>query len=243
MAYNPEPLSETSVIKFNDQDFYSLRDRCLRSRLPFEDETFPAEASSIGQKLLQGKNLSFLEWKRPWTYRCTQNTDDISYRVVTSTTSECYQLLHTVWFPVLPVETGELSEVPPHFILEDASRFDIQQGIAGDCWFLAALGSLTQNPQCLQKILMDQSFSHQYAGIFRFRFWQYGQWVEVVVDDRLPAIGRDCLFVRPRKGNQEFWPCLLEKAYAKVPMLALHAYALPLQMFPTSWPCSSQQLS
>nr|XP_027789337.1 calpain-13 [Marmota flaviventris] len=176
MAYNPEPLSETSVIKFNDQDFYSLRDRCLRSRLPFEDETFPAEASSIGQKLLQGKNLSFLEWKRPW----------------------------------------ELSEVPPHFILEDASRFDIQQGIAGDCWFLAALGSLTQNPQCLQKILMDQSFSHQYAGIFRFRFWQYGQWVEVVVDDRLPAIGRDYLFVRPRKGNQEFWPCLLEKAYAKL---------------------------
>uniref|UniRef100_A0A8C5Z3U4 Calpain catalytic domain-containing protein n=1 Tax=Marmota marmota marmota TaxID=9994 RepID=A0A8C5Z3U4_MARMA len=93
MAYNPEPLSETSVIKFNDQDFYSLRDRCLRSRLPFEDETFPAEASSIGQKLLQGKNLSFLEWKRPW----------------------------------------ELSEVPPplvHFILDDASRFDIEQGIA-----------------------------------------------------------------------------------------------------------------
>ncbi|KAG3267858.1 calpain 13 [Ictidomys tridecemlineatus] len=176
MAHNPEPLSETSVIKFNDQDFHSLRDRCLRRRLPFEDETFPAEASSIGQKLLQGKNLSFLEWKRPW----------------------------------------ELSEVPPHFILEDASRFDIEQGIAGDCWFLAALGSLTQNPQCLQKILMDQSFSHQYAGIFRFRFWQYGQWVEVVVDDRLPAIGRDCLFVRPRKGNQEFWPCLLEKAYAKL---------------------------
>uniref|UniRef100_A0A8D2JT10 Calpain-13 n=1 Tax=Sciurus vulgaris TaxID=55149 RepID=A0A8D2JT10_SCIVU len=175
MAHNPEPLSETSVIKFNGQDFNSLRDRCLRRCLLFEDETFPAEPSSIGQKLLQGKNLSFLEWKRPWNCKCA-----------------------------------------PHFILEGASRFDIQQGIAGDCWFLAALGSLTQNPQCLQKILMDQSFSYQYAGIFRFRFWQYGQWVEVVVDDRLPVVGRDCVFVHPRKGNQEFWPCLLEKAYAKL---------------------------
>uniref|UniRef100_A0A8C5ZYV7 Calpain 13 n=1 Tax=Marmota marmota marmota TaxID=9994 RepID=A0A8C5ZYV7_MARMA len=182
MAYNPEPLSETSVIKFNDQDFHSLRDRCLQKHLHFEDETFPAEASSIGGELLQGKNLSNLEWKRPW----------------------------------VRANSLSLPFVPPHFILDDASRFDIEQGIAGDCWFLAALGSLTQNPQCLQKILMDQSFSHQYAGIFRFRFWQYGQWVEVVVDDRLPTIGRDYLFVRPRKGNQEFWPCLLEKAYAKL---------------------------
>ena len=38
----------------------------------------------------------------------------------------------------------------------------------GDCWFLAALGSLTQNEKHLQKILRNQSFSHQYAGIFRF---------------------------------------------------------------------------
>ncbi|XP_070368435.1 calpain-13 isoform X4 [Equus asinus] len=111
----------------------------------------------------------------------------------------------------------------PHFILEGASRFDIQQGQAGDCWFLAALGSLTQNPQHLQRILMHQSFSHPYAGIFRFRFWQCGQWVEVVIDDRLPVLNKDYLFVHPRK-NQEFWPCLLEKAYAKFRGSYLHLH-------------------
>ncbi|KAM4866843.1 calpain-13 isoform 2-T2 [Thomomys bottae] len=175
MANTPEPPTETSVVRFKNQDFTSLRDHCLSQGLPFVDETFPAEASSIGQKLLQGKNISNLQWKRP----------------------------------------VDLSEGPPYFILEDASRFDIQQGTAGDCWFLAALGSLTQNPQRLKKILMDQSFSYQYAGIFRFRFWQCGQWVEVVVDDYLPVVGRDYLFVHPRN-KQEFWPCLLEKAYAKL---------------------------
>ncbi|XP_072621209.1 calpain-13 [Vulpes vulpes] len=177
MAYNQEPLAETPVIKFNGQDYNSLLDRCLSTGLPFEDETFPAEISSIGLQLVQGKNLSSLRWMRP--------------KDILEGKSE------------------------PHFILEGASRFDIQQGEAGDCWFLAALGSLTQNPQQLQKILMDQSFSHQYAGIFRFRFWQCGQWVEVVVDDRLPVLNKECLFVHPRKNNQEFWPCLLEKAYAK----------------------------
>ncbi|XP_019522825.1 PREDICTED: calpain-13 [Hipposideros armiger] len=104
----------------------------------------------------------------------------------------------------------------PHFILEGASRFDIQQGEAGDCWFLAALGSLTQNPQHLQKILKNQSFSSQYAGIFCFRFWKCGHWVEVVVDDRLPVGDNGCLFVHPFYRNHEFWPCLLEKAYANV---------------------------
>ncbi|XP_003787554.1 calpain-13 [Otolemur garnettii] len=176
MAYNQEALAETNIIKFKDQDFNSLWDHCLSRGQLFKDKTFPAEASSIGQKLLQGKGLSGLEWKRP----------------------------------------QDLSRGPPHFILEGASKFDIQQGRAGDCWFLAALGSLTQNQQCLQKILMVQSFAHQYAGIFRFRFWQCGQWVEVVVDDRLPVVDNACLFVQPRKDNQEFWPCLLEKAYAKL---------------------------
>uniref|UniRef100_A0A8C2VQW3 Calpain 13 n=1 Tax=Chinchilla lanigera TaxID=34839 RepID=A0A8C2VQW3_CHILA len=176
MAHYSDPLAETSITKFKDQDFNSLRDHCLSRGKWFMDETFPAEASSIGQKLLQGKNLSTLKWMRP----------------------------------------KDLSRGPPHFILQGASRFDIQQGRAGNCWFLAALGSLTQNPRCLQKILMDQSFSHQYAGIFHFRFWQCGHWVEVVVDDRLPVMGKECLFVHPRKGNQEFWPCLLEKAYAKL---------------------------
>uniref|UniRef100_A0A673T4A4 Calpain-13 n=1 Tax=Suricata suricatta TaxID=37032 RepID=A0A673T4A4_SURSU len=191
MAYNQETQAKTPVIKFKGQDFNFLRDHCLSRGLLFEDETFPAETSSIGLQLLQGRDLSSLRWKRP--------------RDILKGKSE------------------------PHFILEGASRFDIQQGKAGDCWFLAALGSLTQNPQHLQKILMDQSFSHHYAGIFHFRFWQCGQWVEVVVDDRLPVLNREYLFVQPRNNNQEFWPCLLEKAYAKFhgSYLNLHYGFLP----------------
>lgn len=65
MAQNSRLVAEYSIIKFKDQDFSSLRDHCLSRRQLFEDETFPATASSIGHKLLQGKNLSRLKWKRP----------------------------------------------------------------------------------------------------------------------------------------------------------------------------------
>nr|XP_058934648.1 calpain-13 [Kogia breviceps] len=176
MAHNLELLAKTPIIKFKQQDFYSLRDYCLNRGLLSEDETFPAETYSVGLQLLKGRNLSSLSWMRP------------------------KDLLE--------------GKSEAHFILEGASSFDIQQGEAGDCWFLAALGSLTQNPQHLQKILMDQSFSYQYAGIFRFPFWQCGLWVEVVVDDRLPVLNDEYFFVNPRN-KQECWPSLPENACAK----------------------------
>nr|KAF6328586.1 calpain 13 [Pipistrellus kuhlii] len=92
MAHTQEPLSQMPVIKFKGQDFKTLRDRCLSRGLLFEDETFPADISSIGPWLLQGKHLSSLRWERP------------------------QDLL--------------MGKAKPHFILEGASRFDIQQGEA-----------------------------------------------------------------------------------------------------------------
>ena len=51
-----------------------------------------------------------------------------------------------------------------------------------------------------------------------FRFWHFGEWVDVVVDDRLPVEARTnrLLFCsNPREPNEMFGP-LLEKAYAKL---------------------------
>ena len=76
----------------------------------------------------------------------------------------------------------------PQFIVDDVSRFDLDQGCLGNCWLIAAVSMITQRPMIFEFVIpQDQSLdpNEGYNGLFHFRFWQFGKWYDVIVDGQV----------------------------------------------------------
>lgn len=110
----------------------------------------------------------------------------------------------------------------PKFIVNKIEPNDISQGAIGNCWFIAGLVAVTTYKNLIDNILVkssDYSFDGpNYCGIFCFRFWLFGKWYEVVIDDFLPVhtYNNRLVFVSNKNEPNEFWAPLVEKAYAKI---------------------------
>ncbi|KAM7043443.1 calpain-6 isoform 1-T5 [Acridotheres tristis] len=110
----------------------------------------------------------------------------------------------------------------PHLLVDGMSSHDFHQGKLGNCWFVAACSCLALRKSLWQQVIpdckeqeWDPKSPRKYAGIFRFRFWRFGEWTEVVVDDLLPTENGELIYCHSNVRN-EFWSALLEKAYAKL---------------------------
>ncbi|KAK2509929.1 hypothetical protein MC885_019519 [Smutsia gigantea] len=170
---------------FRGQSYETIRAACLNEGILFRDPYFPAGPDALGYDQLGPDS---------------KKANGVEW------------MRPHAWNHLSPQEFC----AEPQFICKDMSRTDVCQGRLGNCWFLAAAASLTLYPHLLYRVVPPgQGFQDGYAGVFHFQLWQFGHWVDVVVDDRLPVKKGKLMFVRSDQRN-EFWAPLLEKAYAKL---------------------------
>ncbi|XP_060570780.1 calpain-5-like [Ruditapes philippinarum] len=111
----------------------------------------------------------------------------------------------------------------PKLVVDSTNTDFLHQGEFGNPWFVTACASLTKERTLFNTVVPDlknQEWKYNaekptYAGIFKFHLWRYGEWIEVVVDDRLPTKYGRLVFCHSTT-KAEFWSALLEKAYAKL---------------------------
>ncbi|XP_032713560.1 calpain-10 isoform X7 [Lontra canadensis] len=106
----------------------------------------------------------------------------------------------------------------PRLFGDNPLEGQVKQGLLGDCWLLCACAALQKSQQLLDQVFPPGQPSwcdHAYRGSFTCRIWQFGHWLEVTVDDRLPCLAGRLCFSRCQR-EDVFWLPLLEKVYAKV---------------------------
>lgn len=93
---------------------------------------------------------------------------------------------------------------------------DCNQGDIGDCWFIDAMQLCSLYYEVFKRVFSRIDAT---KGIYEFKFYDVkkNQDVKVCVDERiLVHSGNKAIVYCSSKTPGELWPCLLEKAYAKV---------------------------
>eukprot|EP00928_Gymnodinium_smaydae_P025547 TRINITY_DN20305_c0_g1_i1.p1 TRINITY_DN20305_c0_g1~~TRINITY_DN20305_c0_g1_i1.p1 ORF type:complete len:687 (-),score=109.67 TRINITY_DN20305_c0_g1_i1:65-2125(-) len=132
---------------------------------------------------------------------------------------------------------------------------DVGQGAVGDCYFLAALAAMAENPERIRALFINDEANS--CGCYGVMLSKHGSWHIVWVDDHFPVVTKkESLFgaeddegdgpLKPlfvhSNGTNKLWPLLMEKAWVLLygegkyeningglPYFALHA----LSMSPT----------
>ncbi|CAJ1421908.1 unnamed protein product [Effrenium voratum] len=167
----------------------------------FEDAEFPAADSSIGgvtgdaanplaDYLKEMMKLLVPGWVRP---RQMMGKEASEYMLFASEGEPC--------------------------LFKHVSPRDIQQGYLGDCWMVSSFAALAEYPDRVRSLFRQQELTADGRYDVRLYDPQSEEWKVVTIDDRLPYWKRkgkhgNLVFAKPTKEN-EFWPCLLEKAVAK----------------------------
>ena len=206
----------------------ALASRLRREGRRFEDEYFPPSDESLFQFGPPAAAAASAAVKQePGAARAPRRDHE---RFAHAASGEPLQI---VWERSAAIAARqELAAVP---FSQDIDPDDIGQGSLGDCYFLAAVAScaVSENDWLVKDLIVEEGWD---VGLIGVKFFVRGRWATVIVDDFFPLApwqgqaGADHrvpgelapLFAsskshaRQAADEMEFWPMIMEKAFAKL---------------------------
>ncbi|CCW66395.1 unnamed protein product [Phytomonas sp. Hart1] len=91
----------------------------------------------------------------------------------------------------------------------------------GDSWVMCAVASVSEFPSRLMNMFRhpdgkEEALKERAIGAYRVMFIKNGWWRSIIVDDYLPISAGRPKFARSVLDDAEIWPCILQKAFAKL---------------------------
>lgn len=102
-------------------------------------------------------------------------------------------------------------------LFDEVRPQDVKQGHVGDCYLLASLSALAQQPQRLKNLFSEKHLTEDGKYTVKLFHMDKKEWVKVVIDEFVPCRSADGI-LRPccaQPLGEEIWVPLLEKAIAK----------------------------
>ena len=111
----------------------------------------------------------------------------------------------------------EIYKNEKYFLFKDKTNInisDIKQGYIADCYFISSIIELSQNFNMIYNLFKINEVNKK--GFYEIILFIEGIYQIVLIDDYLPVFNDTNELCFCKSINNEIWPCLLEKAWAKI---------------------------
>ena len=160
------------------------------------------------------KNIFFVDESFPpcqEEYRLIDLNKEITTNEKVSSTEQSKDKKKEIVFHYRPIESL-IPEQKQIFVLDDVNPYDIKCGLFKNKNIISVFAHLADYPYLLSKLFVENTIN--YIGIYKLKLFYQNFWTDIYVDKFIPCF--PCYFPLYTYSPSSLWPCLLEKALAKI---------------------------
>ena len=160
------------------------------------------------------KTLYFVDASFPpcqEVYRIIDLTEDISTNKKVSSTEQNKDKKKEIVFHYRPLESLN----PEHkqiFNIDEVDPYDIKCGLFKNKNIISIFAHLADYPYLLSKLFVENTINT--IGIYKIKLFYQNFWTDIYIDKFIPCF--PCYFPLYTYSPSSLWPCVLEKALAKI---------------------------